>query len=350
MSGIPKEVWQRWSLPEFSPLRQTILVYDGNLRKEAALVKYADVSLLYQEGKGILSIKGAFYVTTKRMVFLPNDAIPHKRIVVASFSALKSLTGVRGDLTILVADSLNSIANFQFPTTKSLFQCFGLLRSLSEASRKGEDEFRREVTRVAVQNEHNDTPFSSIEVELQECTGSIEIVEAQHTDHETPVQEDWNHELLQYLVPVKDIFDYCNGLHFDIHIKARLLFVISSVAFCMKFIPFAPLVALGVIVYMLYSAWEVLEGEKPQWEMGETESTRPFARVRGFRLDYFGWRDSEKSSMVIRIAGAVFLGWVLLPVELYVTVCVLAYIWFIGRRLYRSDLVQKVVGGFWFYT
>ena len=178
MSAIPNDVWRRWALPEFDPLRQAVLVFDGNLRKEAAMEMFTDVSLLYHEGEGITSVKGVFYITTKRMIFLPKDTVYDPMIVEATFNNLKSLTGVRSDLSISIIDRLNAVANFQFASTRSLYQCFNLLRALCEASRKPMEEFQKEIVKLASQTARDETPFSSIEVELEACTVAPEVMEA----------------------------------------------------------------------------------------------------------------------------------------------------------------------------
>lgn len=351
MSAIPNDVWRRWALPEFDPLRQAVLVFDGNLRKEAAMEMFTDVSLLYHEGEGITSVKGVFYITTKRMIFLPKDTVYDPMIVEATFNNLKSLTGVRSDLSISIIDRLNAVANFQFASTRSLYQCFNLLRALCEASRKPMEEFQKEIVKLASQTARDETPFSSIEVELEACTVAPEVMEAQHNESEIQVPEDSDEtQMVAFVRPVKGFFDYCNHLHFDIHVKLRMLFVISAAAFCMKFIPFVPLVALVVVAYMLHAGWEKIEEQHGQTEKQESTDNKGFNKVKNFVLDYLAWQDIEKSSLVLKVATAVFFGWIVLPKNVYIVTCIVAYIVFVAKPIYQSDLLQKLVAGFWFCT
>ena len=352
MSAIPSEVWRRWTLPEFDPLRQAVLVFDGNLRKEAAVEMFTDVALLYQEGEGITSVKGVFYITTKRLIFLPKDTVYDPKIVEATFNNLKGLTGVRSDLSISIVDRLNAVANFQFASTRSLYQCFNLLRAMSEASRKPIEEFQREIVKLSSQTTRDETPFSSIEVELEACTHSPEVVEAQNQESEIPVPEgDDETQMVAFVGPVKGFFDYCNHLHFDIHVKLRMLFIISAAAFCMKYIPFVPLVALLVVAYMLRAGWLKIEEDSGVTEpKTESEANKGFNSVRNFVLDYLAWQNIEKSSLVLKVASAIFLGWIILPGKAYTLVCIIAYIVFVAWPIYQSDLLQKIVAGFWFCT
>ena len=352
MSAIPSEVWRRWTLPEFDPLRQAVLVFDGNLRKEAAVEMFTDVALLYQEGEGITSVKGVFYITTKRLIFLPKDTVYDPKIVEATFNNLKGLTGVRSDLSISIVDRLNAVANFQFASTRSLYQCFNLLRAMSEASRKPIEEFQREIVKLSSQTTRDETPFSSIEVELEACTHSPEVVEAQNQESEIPVPEgDDETQMAAFVGPVKGFFDYCNHLHFDIHVKLRMLFIISAAAFCMKYIPFVPLVALLVVAYMLRAGWLRIEEDNGVTEpKTESEANKGFNSVRNFVLDYLAWQNIEKSSLVLKVASAIFFGWIILPGKAYTLVCIIAYIVFVAWPIYQSDLLQKIVAGFWFCT
>lgn len=347
-SSIPEEVWHRWSTPEYDSLRQAVLVFGGSIRKEAAIELFPEVSLLYQEGEGTNTIKGTFYLTTKRMIFLPKNQIPHPLLVMATFDSLRCLSGVRSDLTITIIDNTSASANFQFQSTKSLFQCFNLLRSLSEASRFDANKFRRVIARVASESNRDETPFSSIEVELQECHQNLEVPEALPVD---PIVAEENSldPLGSFLAPIKFILDYCNHLHFDIHIKLRTLFFVSLISFFLKFIPFLPLVALCVIIYLLFSAWQKLnlDNNKPQEPRSQSEG---FLQVRQFFTEWFAWENSEKSMLLLKSASAIFLGWIILPPNAYVLACIVSYLYFIVLPIYQSNIFSKIVSGFWFCT
>ncbi|OHT07172.1 hypothetical protein TRFO_01303 [Tritrichomonas foetus] len=352
MTDIPEEVWRRWSQNEYDPLRQAVLVFGGNLRKEIALEHFNEVSLLYQEGEGTNTLKGVFYLTTKRMVFLPKNTIPHQSIVEATFDALRGLSGVRSDLTITITDKSGSIANFQFQTTKSLFQCFNLLRSLSEASRKDENKFRKIISSLAKQTERDETPFSSIEVELAECHQSLEFPEASPDDHVAPVIEDTNADhMASVLAPIKFILDYCNHLHFDIHIKLRILFFISLVSFCMKFIPFLPLICLLVSIALMFTGWQNIQndGKMPESRFVGTDN-QGVLQIQSFFNDWFAWQNPRKSELLLRVCGSIFLGWAVLPKKYFVFGCILSYLFFIVIPLHNSDMFKKIVSGFWFCT
>ena len=349
--NIPDEVWQRWQSNEYESLRQAVMVYGGSLRKEIALEHFQDVSLLYQEGEGTNTLKGVFYLTTKRMVFLPKNTIPHPSIVEATFDVLKGLSGVRSDLTITVTDKMGSIANFQFPSTKLLFQCFNLLRALAEASRKDESKFRRIVMNLANQTERDETPFSSIEVELAECHQTLEVPEALPDNHEAQVSEESNAEnMANMLAPLRSLLDYFNHLHFDIHIKLRILFFISLVSFLMKFIPFLPLACLCISIALLFTGWEYLKSDGNVSDNRISTDNSGILHIQSFLNDWFVWQNPKKSELLLKICGFLFIGWIILPTRIYILTCIICYIVFIGLPMVQSDMLKKIVAGFWYCT
>jgi len=63
-----------------------------------------------------------------------------------------------------------------------------------------------------------------------------------------------NDPLIELATAIKNILEYCNHLHFDIHIKLRILFFLAIISFILKFIPVVPLSALIVIIVQLYYA------------------------------------------------------------------------------------------------
>ena len=87
--ALPQDVWQRWSNPDFDALRQTVIVFGGNISKEAAIEAYPNVSLYYQENEGTSMIKGTLYLTSSRLAFLPNNTIPHPQLVQLRYDLLR---------------------------------------------------------------------------------------------------------------------------------------------------------------------------------------------------------------------------------------------------------------------
>jgi hypothetical protein len=347
MGEIPPAVWERWRLSEYVPLRQAILVLGGSLRTEAALARFADVSLLYQEGDGIKSLSGVFYLTTKRFLFLPLDAFPHPKFVESTVDALGSLVGVRNDLTILITSKVGGFVNFQFPSTKSLFRCFRLLRAVSEAMRKDEPVFQKVISELTSQASDSETPFSSIEVELLDCPRCYDVLDSSAADP-TRIAPAIARSVpaIDILEPVRYVFDYCNHLRFDVHIKLRALFIISMVSFALKFIPFLPLFALSLSIGLLYSGWISLEGQQPQ-RASENPKMR---KIDVYFGDWFQWRDPPKTLMLLKASTAVFVAWALLPMRIYVAVCIVAFALVIVRPVYRKDHWKALIDGFWFCT
>ena len=355
MSGVPEKVWKRWATEEFDALRQVVVVFGGKPRKEAALEVYTDVSLLYQEGEGTNSVKGVFYLTSKRIAFLPDNTMPHPKMVHATFDYLKCLTGTRSDLTLSLIERQGSVANFQFASEKVLFQCFNTLRLLCEASRKDEATFRKAIIHVATRAQPDEAPFSSIEVELPECNTSLELsVEAPETAVVTPIgtekEEKERSASTSSLVYLRFLLDYVNHIHFDLHIKLRILFVISLCSFCLKFIPFLPLVCIFTVIYLLYNAWEKLDYDGNVEVLTIEPGNESFVRLQSFWNDWFGWGNKTKSLITLRVASAIAILWFILPLRVYLALCTLAYLFFIAVPLCRDKLFLKIGTGFWFCT
>ncbi|OHT00527.1 hypothetical protein TRFO_32763 [Tritrichomonas foetus] len=345
---IPEEIWARWSRPEIEPLRQVVLSFGGSIHKEALIDSFFDVSLLIPDGENTTSLKGIFYLTTRRMVFLPRNMI-HPNMVQASFDALRCITGTRSDLTASVVDINGCTAKFQFVSARALYQCFNLFRQLAEASRFSEEKFRSVVHSLATAVRLNETPFNSIEVELQECTQTniipaVSVIE-DYDDTVDPVTV--------VLAPVKEFFDYFNNLHFDMHIKLRILLVMSFVSFCLQYIPFLPFCALLIIIYLLYNGWKSLDRD-----LEEEESKEPnipavaggFVITEKFLMSYLGWRDPRKSILVLQSCLSIILAWLVIPERIYPYACLIAYIYYVIRPLMSSNIVAKIYSGPWFST
>ena len=357
MSGVPERVWKRWSSDEFDALRQVVVVFGGTTRKEAALELFPDVSLLYQEGEATNSVKGVFYLTSRRIVFLPDNMMPHPRMVHATFNYLKCLTGTRSDLTMSITERQGSIANFQFASEKALFQCFNTLRVLCEASRKDPATFRRKIVYVATRQQPDETPFSSIEVELAESDMSLEVLaevpEAVVVPEATGALEKEEKESvastssLQY---VRFLLDYLNHIHFDMHIKLRILFVISACSFFLKFIPFLPLFCIVTMIFLLYNAWERLDYDNRINPIPVEAGNESLVRLQTFWNDWFAWGNPKKSRIMLRATSTVAFCWFVLPPRVYLALCTVAYIIFIAIPVYRHGLLSNIANGFWFST
>ena len=345
---LPDEIWSRWSKPEYDPLRQVVLCFGGNVRTEAIIDSFPDVSLLIPEGENTTVIKGVFYLTTRRMAFLPRNTI-NSNIVQASFESLRCITGTRSDLTTSVVDANGSTAKFQLSTAQVLYQCFNMFRHLAEASRLSEDKFRSVVYKVATAPRRDETPFNSIEVELQECTEAPEVPAAPVVE----LGEEVVDPVTIILAPVKSFFDYFNSLHFDIHIKLRILCVMAFVSFCLQYIPFLVFMALLTILFLLLNAWKSINKDLEDEEKQEPvipALARGFVSTDKFLMSYFGWKDPRKSMNVLQTCCAIILAWIILPSKIYPIACVVAYVYFILTPLKTSVFFQKYFCGPWFST
>ena len=361
---IPQEIWQKWETPEYDVLRQTVIVFGGNTSKEAPVEKFADVSLLFQEGEGTNLIKGIMYLTTRRMVFLPENQIPHPHLVQCTYESLRSLSGIRNDLSIYLTDRNGGTANFKFQTANTLFQCFNLLRFLAESTKLESKNYKKAMFDAVTAKKRDETPFTSIEFDLGESkvTKAPEInapkLAASEEDLEQESQSD---PLMNFLQPIKHVLDYCNHLHFDIHIKLRILLLISVITFILKFIPLLPLTALLVICVQLYFVYENIKNKNKEdedvtekfssWEIKEpVKQTESFGTLRKFIKDWLMWGNTEKSSLLLKVCLCLFFGWTVLPFRLYFTLCILCYGYFLIRPILKSDILGNIVNGFWFST
>jgi hypothetical protein len=243
-----------------------------------------------------------------------------------------------------ITDRLSAFAHFQFSSNKSLFQCFNLLRLISEVSRRDEIWFRKAVSEICAQKNRDETPFASIEVELSECLQSLEFPESRELTTPIKTISEFDSTILG---PIKYIMEYCNHLHFDIHIKLRLLFFVSFVSFLLKFMSFLPLVALLICVYLLWTAWERLDRGSLE---PEKKGMERFLRVQNFLADWFEWKNPDKSWLLFRVCCGVFLAWAIFPTWIYVILCCLGYFFGILRPLYMSRVFQRIASGFWFCT
>jgi hypothetical protein len=341
---LPASVWQRWSDPSYDLLRQAVLIFNGDTHKEAALEQFRDVSLLYQEGEGTNSVTGVFCLTTKRFVFLPHFQLPHPKLVQSRFISLKSLSGTRSDLTVTLTDQSDGTVNFQFKSTTSLFIAFNLLRLLCETSRKTEATFCKVISQISTQSSPDDSPFSSIDVELPPCESSFDVPESTVSVIPTilpPVSESGS-----TISRMTAFFDYCNRLRFDIHIKLRLLFIASAVSVVLHFIPFLPLLVLAATFYSLWQAWTIIE----TGPVKPTNAMADFTAVKNFFDDWLGWRNYDKTKLILRWSAFVWFLWMILPGRFFYGGFLLGYVALIILPLYRRGIFWNLVSGFWFCT
>ena len=361
---IPPEIWQKWETPEYDTLRQAVIVFGGNTSKEAPVQKFDDVSLLYQEGEGTNLIKGVMYFTTRRIVFLPENQIPHPHLVQCTYQYLKLLSGVRADLSIYLTDRNGGTANFKFPTPSTLFQCFNLLRQLTDSTKLDQKSYRKTIYEIVTAKTRDETSFTSIELDL----GELKVANApeinapkllnSEDDLDQAAQAD---PFVNFLQPIKHVLDYCNHLHFDIHIKLRILLFISAITFILKFIPLLPLTALLIICVQLYFVWIGIKNKNEEdedvtektlsskWESSQKQ-TESFTTLRKFGKEWFMWEDPKKSSILMKVCLCLFFGWTILPFRLYFALCIVCYAIFLLRPILKSDILQNIVNGFWFST
>ena len=344
---IPDEVWARWMKPEFDKLKHAVLVFGGNVRQEAAIALFEDVALDISKGEEA-SLRGVLYLTTRRIVFLPRNMIPHENIVQASYESLRGLSGMRSSISITLVDGDGATANFHFPSSQSLFRCFNLMRLFAEGVRMPEERFRSVAVRQAVTQAFDDTPFSALEIELPECRHSAGIGSAPQ-DVGEDVKED---PLVSVLAPMKDFFDYCISLNFDIHFKLRFLLVLSLVSFFLKYMPFFPFVQLCVALTLLATAWHGMNQERIRREKDTEipEVAVGFVNSQRFVSDWLIWRNPSKSFALLEISVANFIAWLILPTKWYFLVTVISFGVLIFRYMGKSDITRQIIPCFLFST
>ncbi|KAH0791780.1 hypothetical protein GPJ56_004274 [Histomonas meleagridis] len=341
--GSAEAVWLRWDLSDYSMLRKVVLVFGGDIRKEVAIESFHDVSLLYQEGEGTVSLQGVFYITSKRIVFLPNDTFPHPKLVQGTYDCFRYLSATASDFTMSITDTVGGVANFQFHSPTALFQCFNLLRFISEESRKDENRFRNSICEVLSGAKREDTPFNSIEVELSECDHIPEFIS------DLPSESGVNNDQIIPSIsgPLKHMMDYSNHVHFGIHLKFRILLVLSLLTLIQSFIPFLPSVCIAVFFVLMYNGWKIIDKGRKEEQNEQNEGNK---NVFSFMEDWFAWKNTKKSYMLMMISIATFIAWLILPNNLYAAFCVLAYFLLLVRPILKSKVLNRIASGFWFCT
>ncbi|KAH0792066.1 hypothetical protein GPJ56_004009 [Histomonas meleagridis] len=337
---------ERWNHPEFEPLRIATLVFGGDLSTEAAIASFPEVQLLIRESETGTTTKGVFYLTTNRFVYLPKNTIPHPQIVQCSYEALRGLSGVRSTSTISVIDGNGASANFQFPTQQTLFQCFKLLRQLAEAVRMDESKLKSVIGELLSKKTFDETPFSSLDIELEEVKHSEEA------PHAAPESKEEENPIVNVLAPMKQFFEYVISLKFNIHTKLSFLFVLSLVSFCLQYIPFIPFLSMCTALFILSNAWRLMNRKKLKKQV-DTEipkSTEGFVKTQRFVSDWLQWRSPRKTISILGISSTFFIGWLILPKKLYIVVTVIWYFVFITFSLEKKPELKSLLSGYWTCT
>lgn len=357
--NIPDEIWARWTKEEYDQLRQAVLAFGGNIRKEAAINQFNEISLLYQEGETTNIMKGILYLTTKRVIFLPKNTIPHPQLIEAQYNNIRCLSGVRNDMSISISDSAGGTAIFQFPTTRTLYQCFNLLRRIAEATRLDEESFKTAIVEIIKSPKKDETPFAAIEFDLTECVATNEIEQSQ-SEIASPVQDDDDNDdpVMELLNPIKNAMEKVVKTHFDIHSKLRFLCMIAVAATSLQFIPFLPFASLCICIIILFNVWKSLKRQDNDEEDEEDKSVEQwrghpiqgYVKTRQFIREYFQWYVPRKTMMLLEGSFAIFAGWLLLPAKYYYPLLILAFIYFGIRPLISRDVMGRLVRGFWLST
>lgn len=345
---IPDTAWQCWDSVNYSLLREFILCFKGDLRKEIAINSFEDVCLLSQGDEGTVSTKGTFYLTSRRIVFLPHQSFPHEQMVQGFYYRFRSISGSVNGLVITITYDLGFV-NFRFKDEKSLFQCFNLIRILSEESRQEDNRFARIVANLVTDKKLEETPFTSIEIELNECDKLPEITyEADKEDVNQQDKKENNPTLDAISGIIKYLLDYINHSHFDIHVKLRILFFLSLISFCLNFIPLLPLTGLFITLMLFYNGWIIID--KGPMKKNNLDKNEGFNKLCLFIEEWFQWRDTHKTYTVLMVSMFLFLFWVVLPLNIYILLCLIMFALFIAKPIAKIKILEKISNGFWYCT
>jgi hypothetical protein len=307
--------------------------------REFPVARFDDVTLLVPDDPTAGSLKGSMYMTNLRFLFLPKNTIPHPKLVHCHFRAMRILSGRRSSFGISVVDEARSSVDFQFPSEQSLFQVFNLLRLLGESIRRvpsGKFKFRG----------LDETPFSSLEVEFPE----IELEERSYERAESRKME--QDPLSDVLRPMKDFFDYCNSLSFDIDLKLRFLFVLSLVSFFLQFIPFFFLLHLSLCAFLLRNVWKSVNKSEMSLE-GNTEipvTAGGFVKAQRFVSDWLFWRNPHKTVQILIITLINLVVWMMASIKTCIFVSILVFWWFFLRKGGIYESLRNLICGFWLCT
>lgn len=210
----------------------------------------------------------------------------------------------------------------------------------AEAARMNERAFRSIVARQASSQTFDETPFSSLEVELPECHQTFEVSNAP----DTFIDDEMDDPLINVLAPMKEFFDYCNKTNFDIHMKLRFLFVLALVSFCLKYIPFYPFAMMCIIICVAGTAWKKINQTSIKREKATEvpEVAKGFINSQRFVSDWLFWRNPRKSWKMLRIAVLAFVGWIIIPGKPYTLSVVAITLFMFWKAAERSGLMEKL--------
>jgi hypothetical protein len=204
------------------------------------------------------------------------------------------------------------------------------------------------VAQAAGQAVRDASPFSAIEVQFPECDKSPDLPEWQaHIGPGVLAVQETDDRRILFTSLVMSVFDYCGHVSFHIHVKLRLMVGVSAVSCCLEFIPFLPLVALLVSLYLLCRAW--IPVDKVVKVDQEGPNVRPLTKAGNFLKAWFEWLNPEKSLFLLRIS-AVFLARAVFPRRVYYPALIAAYIFGFVVQLYQKRVFHRLVDGFWLCT
>jgi hypothetical protein len=345
-TAFPSQAWRRWENPDFAPIRQAVLIFGGDIEREVMISRFDEVTLVLP-GTDDSALKGSFYLTSARFVFIPGNKLLSPNVVHASYDLIRRLNGVYATTSISIVDTEGATANFKFPAPGILFQSFNLLRLLAGAARLPRARFTSVIARTLTNRALDETPFSALEVDLAE-------VQRRFTDSEdTPFPESESirdeMRLLEFLAPVQRFFERCVAFHFDIHFRLWFLFAVSLVSFCLKYIPFYPFLHLCTLLFLSISGWRLLNRTKLGSGTGPVvpDVARGFAATKRFFVDWFLWGNARKSLLMAQICLANVIAWKVFRRDVYIGCSVLLIIAFLAR--YWTALREnRSLSGYWF--
>jgi hypothetical protein len=264
-------------------------------------------------------------------------------MVVAEYNSLSCISGSGAELTISVVDMNGSSAEFKFPVLSALFECFGVLRALAEASRDKSVDLGKCVVDLANPSDTGQFVFSAIEVELGDHNQNTEVAP------EIPVTEEAFDPLMKVLRPIKLFYDQINGMHFDIHVKLRILILISFVSTFLKWISFLPFCALAMMAFLLFTAWKSINKDPEEEEDASVcnvpTEAKGFMKTQKIMRDWLFWDDPRKGMILMYSVGAVFVGWLILPARVYRWACFLVWLGVMGRLIMKSEMGAMIFQG-----
>jgi hypothetical protein len=330
-------------------LRQALLMFGGSLRTESHVDWFPDVSLVVSGDPSRPLVKGVFHFTTKRILFLPSRS-SFQSMVQAGYDSLRCLSGTRTDLSISLVDANGATAKFQFTSPPALFRAFNLLRGLAEASRGSEREYSEFLSRLGGSAARDETPFSTIEIELGEGTDRTAAILAPAAAPAAASEEDDG--LAHLLEPLREFYQRCGRIHLDIHAKLWAIFVLSLVSSCLRIMPFLPFCAACMFAFLMFTAWRSMNQDLD--EVGEGCADVPavvegFVKVQAFAGDWLFWGKPRKGMALCQWSLGVLIAWAVLPRRLYV-IAGAVVTGAMALTLLEGDSLSKLYSGPWVCT